>query len=226
MRHAIFAIIILIGFAHYPFTDTMAEAIAWFTHDITILLLACLWTSSLDFACNPHLKLTVVIFTIWRAFVTAFNAVEWSIPFAWWFIAIEAAVFTAWLVKTFLMMTVPESDEYNPHNYMIGIAPYRVPLMTTLNSLLPQTKVICGGRIIVGGEWMWLSRGGKFKRLKIDKSYLKTMILLDTGKPVNRFTDSNLNKQVGKRNWYIFHNCKALDVGVDISHLVRKNERV
>lgn len=217
---------IILSFVHYFFNGEQSWYVGWSANDFIIMLLAMGWVSALEWYERPKLKAVIMLYALWRLLISIYNIIDWSPLSSWVFISIEAIIFLAWMLKTLSLLNKPKvSDPYYIDHYMIGLASLN-HWLSGLNLFKPTTVALTGGRMMIGGGYAWGSRGGRYKKIRIqDYEMFKDFVFIDTGIPISEERNKRLDYFIGRRNFYIFRNCNSLSVGENLSKLLRNKNR-
>jgi len=143
--------------------------------------------------------------------------------------AVEAAIatvaFVLWELKTLVVKPV-KGDKFDSVHYFYGVIP-AIGMEGACNTARPSALSEFGGRVVVGGGWVWCVHKKHFAKVPLSRIDISCAVLINTNEPVNNETTRKLDAKVGTRAVYLLNDCSSLHCNrtlemVLISRLVKK----
>lgn len=125
-----------------------------------------------------------------------------------WYGTISALIFLVWQGKTALIKPV-RSDIFDPCYYFYGVLPSR-GFAGAFNIARPGSLADFGGRVVIGGGWVWCVHKKRFKKIPLSRVSLIDIILVNTREEINKKTNKRLDAKVGTRAVYFFNDCSTI----------------
>ncbi|MFC6121710.1 hypothetical protein ACFPZP_11690 [Citrobacter bitternis] len=133
---------------------------------------------------------------------------------------IAASVFLLWEAKTAFVRPV-KSDKYDPVYFFYGILPAK-GMMGAFNIARPSAMADFGGRVIIGGGWVWCVNRNHFAKVPLARIDISTVVLVNTREPYNATTAKKLDAKTGSRAVYWLNDCASLKCKKSLEHVLLK----
>lgn len=119
-----------------------------------------------------------------------------------------AVIFLTWETKTAFVRPV-KSDQYDPCYFFYGVLPAK-GMMGAFNIARPSSLADFGGRVIIGGGWVWCVNKNHFAKVPLARIDISTVILVNTCEPINEETKQRLDAKTGTKAVYWLNDCSTL----------------